>query len=518
MVDCLIRGQKGPGPNNLVCSKFVSGSFKTPEEGHTLSPYVKVTFVGGAEELGVITVGNHSSPTTTPEHVACIKSFEFGYADGLSVRVVIQDQQGGSFHNFMANCIKNYACLDKTAASVEMSFNFGWVKSGCATDFSPSRSPCYFAIIDSIETSYAEGKFTFEITGKDKGFKMFEGGDDRIFGGDGDKAIPITEAITKLLTEGPAPKVKSVQFMTWDNGVKRKAKFLKGDRNGDKEKGPEGKWECKGRDKLQTVIEWLKEHPSEHSRGWVPNYNSLVEGGEMIIWEARIQTCGNQPDGFWDASSLGTYIVNGSKFSPVIEFSPKIRWDFSRLTNMGGAVGINGVNGMKEDGGKNPGDPCATIGRKNNPGGGQTSSTNPSESAVNNAAKGQAEKEVNAAQAAAQKAMRLTTDPITADLTIVGDPEIMPPSDGLYQKNCSIILINPYFIMPTNGACGDWLSQPACNEILSNKAWQIASVTQRIEGGNFTTTLGVFLAAPGMDIDLGANLGGWNGGWTPPPC
>lgn len=529
-LNCLVPGPRGIGPGTqrrrFVCEAYVAKDARgneivlTPEDGVVLAPWVNITFVAPFNEnsdLGEITVGNRSSPDMMPKNAAVIKSFEFGYSDGMSVRVTIQDQQGGSFVQFMQNCVKHFSCLN-SASLVEMKFTFGWTKSNCDVPFGPSRSPCYFAILDSIETNFSDSKFTFEITGKDKGFRMFEGGSGKVY-----TEKPLRTAIEELFKEKPDPTVDKVSFKTYQttsgnvqsrDGVIQPvdAKF----KDGDPVKGPTDTWLCNSRDKIQTAMEWLKQHPSSNGLGWKPTYNFQESGGEIIFWEDRSPQCKAQADDFWDRNSIGTYIVNGSKYSPVLEFSPKIRWDFSRLTGVGGGQTSVDVRGPGP-GAKDPGDNCNTLNRENNKGAGQNASVIPTNAKINATSNATAAKEAAKAQAAATKAMKLITDPISADLTVVGDPTLVPPSQGMYQKNCAIIVINPYFIgdEPSVGRCGEWLATPICNEVLSNKAWQIASITHRIEIGKFTTTLNVFLAVPGEDIDVGEGLGAWQGGWKP---
>ena len=66
--------------------------------------------------------------------------------------------------------------------------------------------------------------------------------------------------------------------------------------------------------------------------------------------------------------------------------------------------------------------------------------------------------------------------------------------------------------------CGDWLADPICNDVLSNRAWLVRSVTHRISEGKFSTTFGVYLVTPGIDIDIDEPLGGvGSGGWKPTP-
>jgi hypothetical protein len=127
------------------------------------------------------------------------------------------------------------------------------------------------------------------------------------------------------------------------------------------------------------------------------------------------------------------------------------------------------------------------------------------------------------------RAFSIFYQPIEAELVVLGDEKIVKPSLCLF-RNIHIVFINPYFIFeaqpeedPDTGDmvdqsddCGDWLSRPACNPVLSNKAWLVRNITHRIQDGKFTTTFSVYLAAPGVELDKGAPVGGGGScGWTP---
>lgn len=485
------------------------GGLRLPEGGVTLGPWVAITFEGSGS---TITVGNQSSPNTDPPNIACIKSFEFGYSDGLSCRVVIHDEQGGIFVRFMEHILKHYVCLrDGSPANVLMKVRFGWSKSGCDTPMPVASSRCYYCLCDSVETNFTEGKFVFEITGKDPCSRMFEGGANNTYGGTGDQAIPITQAIRDFMTKGPPPNVGSVRFCKMENNRCVPVEF---EDNGIE--GPKGKWVANGQDKLRAIMRWLEAHLSKDKKSWIPQYNSEIKNGELIIWEDRRPKCQAEGNGYWDQNCIGTYIVNGSKRSAVLEFNPKIRWDFARLTSSGGNLGSERVNALQTEGSTAPGGPCPSLDAKGNPGAGHTIQTTITETKReingNNASKKTAEANIQAV-----KALKILHDNIEADLTIVGNPTILPPSEAMWSKNVTIVLINPYYLTVSGDlACGEWISNPVCNEVLSNKAWICKSITHRIEAGKYTTTIGLYLTAPGIDVPEGSAIGAWSGGWVPP--
>ena len=106
------------------------------------------------------------------------------------------------------------------------------------------------------------------------------------------------------------------------------------------------------------------------------------------------------------------------------------------------------------------------------------------------------------------KAWKILPESIQADLHIQGMPKLITPSMGIWTRTVGIIFINPYFIAPSEGeACGDWMIDPVCNDILTNSQWFINGIIHKITPGNYTTTLRVFLTTPGIDINAGTNTG-----------
>jgi hypothetical protein len=527
--------QKVPGGEHdlegCLASPYGTGGceLRLPEEGHTLAPWVAITFEGSGS---VITVGNQSSSATDPQHVACIKSFEFGYSDGLTMRCTIHDEQGGSFVQFMHNLLKDWICMQNGApAAVRMKVQFGWAKGSCGAAIPTAMFRCYYCLSDAVETNFNEGKFSFEITGKDLCHRMFEGGTNLIYGGEGQNAIPITDAIRRFMTVDCPPTVGNVKFCRMEGGhcvdcpFKYCGTISSSNRNGsgggecDPLKGPKGKWIANGQDKLRVVMRWLEGHVTDRDKGWIPQYNSEVPNGELIFWEDS-KPREPQGDGYWDANCIGIYIVNGGHKSPVIEFNPKIRWDFARLTSAGGNLGDARPNALNTPGSTQPGYTIPNLDAPAQPCAGQNTQTTNTETQRDNhgANAQQVQQEGNNA---AFRGLKILTDNIEADLVIVGDPTILPPSEAMWAKNVTVILVNPYYIrhdeMSDTGL--EWLSKPVCNEVLSSKAWICKSIQHRIEAGKYTTTVGVFLTTPGADTPPNTPIGAWTEGWRPTnPC
>ena len=98
---------------------------------------------------------------------------------------------------------------------------------------------------------------------------------------------------------------------------------------------------------------------------------------------------------------------------------------------------------------------------------------------------------------------------IRADMVIVGDPKFPTQADGvIYGLFISIVFVNPFhLIADEEEPCGEWMANPPCNEFLSNKNWLIERVNHKIQDGTYTTTLGLWLAAPGVDVKLDIQVG-----------
>jgi hypothetical protein len=481
---------------------------KRPEPGHTLAPWVQITFLGSGS---VITVGNDSSPNTNPQHVACIKSFEFGYSDGMTCRCTIQDQQGGSFVAFMQNLLTDFMCLEGSASQVYMKLRFGWSKANCPGT-AVSYSPIFYLVCIGVETNFSEGKYTFEITAYDQCRTMWEGSVEKNYGGEGDQGMYLTEAIRKLMTNECSPNVSNVKFLRKQGGVIEPLEFdLQGE---ERAKGPKNKWVCNGQNKMEVVKQWLQGYLTSNKKGFILAYDGEVIGGELIVWEdPKPKT----PTDDWDQSCIGVYVVNGGKESPVIEFNPKVKWDFSRLTSQGGNVGSERLNAMGTDGSKNPGRDIPTIDRESYPCAGHNIQTDITD-AHRDIFGSRATKKKAEGDDQNQRAMRILPDPIEADLVIVGDPTLPPPSRCIVSHNVSIIFVNPFHLTMGGDRCGEWLASPVCNEVLTNKAWMVKSVTHRIEAGKYTTTIGVHLVGPGDEAPVGSPIGAWTGGWRPVNC
>jgi hypothetical protein len=518
----------------MSCNYLVQdGCNRSAPGGDVLSPYVRIKFqvktnqeTGTTRDLTEITVGNESSPGI--ENSACIKSFEFGNGNGAILKATIHDDMGGSFTKFMENILKDIKCAIPTSG-VTLVVDFGWIRSSCDGSFIFEKSPDYYVICMSINCNFSDGKFMFEVSGTDT---IRHSEDTRYiasFGQDGDGEY-ITDVLNKTFKD---PKTKptintDVKFLRIGKGKVcnslgigscnplnvEECKFK--DKDG---QAPKVKVSANNLDKINFAKELIAKYPTDKDKGWIPAYNSMCPGGQVIFWEDPMPDCNEAFS--WERTMLGKFIVNGGNDTRVIQFNPSIKWQFASLTNAGGSAGDAQVM-ANQNGGKNEGKgkDCPSLSREQI---GNAGSQTTSEADENQVAKHgtDANKKVDEANAADRRAngFLLNHEPVEADLVIVGDPQLIRP-DLCPWRNIWIVFFNPFFIRNTGvvGRNADWLSvpPPGCNPILSNKNWRIQQVTHHIENGKFTTNLRVYLQG-GAKLDPNTPLGGIGAGdWIPP--
>lgn len=515
---------------------YQSKEFQYAQSGHLLAPWVAITFVDTAlkskDDPSVITVSNQSSQSTDPPNCAVIKSFTFGHSDGIECKVIIHDTHGGNFEEFMRHLLTDWYCTIQNTAQVYMKFQFGWVKSGCTEPIPASMSPCYYCMCMEVNTNFSEGKFIFEISGKDLGHTMPEGSAEWETGGEGQESVYLTDAITQFMTDpnSPGPNISEIHFEIGTDlppikfgpnqaGNKDKVPlFNVGTTDEEKFYGRKTFYQAHGKNKLEVIKKWVLENPSSSGKPWIMKNNP--EGNGIIIFQEVLGDPANGQnldDSYFDNLSLGTFIVNGGPMSPVIEFNPKIKWNFAMITaGASGNAGDLNANPLDTPGGKNPGSEAIPK-DKFTKGAGQPTGTQTSDAKLNEGGKPVVED-------AKMEALESLVNPITfhsisADLVINGDPAFCPPRFAM-RTYVSIVLINPFHISQEGGGpCGDWyLAEQPCNHVLSNKGWIVMSVTHQIDAGKYTTNINVVLQAPGADYDKDANLGGWTKGWKPNQC
>jgi hypothetical protein len=487
-------------------SRYICGPAKSPQvvvggDHHSISPYVLLTIADGSS---TITVGNESAPSL--QNDAVIKDFHYGSADGITATFTIHDQRGGSLTRFIERMLKDFN--EATSKATKAEFEFGWITTGCPQPIAVNKSTKRYGVILWADTNFAEGKFMYEITVSSVAEVMAESKTTKIFGGDGDKGIPIRQALEELLTdEDLPPSVSKISFKTIKNGQIQDVGFEKptpGNKNGRKDK-----WVGNNRGKLQTAIEWLSQNNlSQNKKGWYPYYNESHKGGEIIFWEDNKPLCGENVS---PNNCIGTYVVNGGKESSVIEFNPQFKWNYNVLAQ-GGSAGENKALIHPRNVGKYEGrDDCVDLKEAVKKGAGGES-TSPVTSGVKDE---EGDKAGEAIEKSVHKMARAVSysihDAIESELVVIGDPTLDPVLHG-HGAFASIIFINPYHLIGTSRGCPEWessgLEGSPCNELLSNRAWITKSLSHRISGGKFTTNIRVLLPSPYSDFDGSTPLGG----------
>lgn len=484
------------------CMSLTGGCLILPEPGHVLGPYVKVTF----EKSGIeVTVGNNSSPDI--QNHAIITDFEFGNSDGVTCRVTIMDEAGSSFVNFMEDMLKNYKCTANPVNVTSAKMEFGWIKAFCPDSVTANISPTFYLMVVDVICNFGGGKFTYEFTCVD----ISKSGFDVRY----DKTLPkmcLTDAIRTMLTDPDyPPAVTSVDFLRWTPGGSEepiKWKFW----DCSPIKGPFGNWPSLNLDKLNTAKSWLRQWMTDRDKAVIPAYDATVKGGKVIFWEDRKPQCGETAPQFCKRK----YIVNGGKMSPVLDFQPKFKFYWHSLMSSAGVMGSMAIEPGTGDY-KNPGIlGCNTLSRGAIKSVGGTTSIEVSEN-MRDRNGSTSQKDAIDASSREMIASKPFIDSIEADLVLVGDPTFSPKF-AQSELPIQIVFLNPFHIFPA-GACAEWLAFPKINDVLSNKAWRVKQCTHRIQEGKFTTTLSVYLAAPGVDIDVGEPFGGSGScGWQPPSC
>lgn len=466
-------------------------------------PVVIAVFTGGDF---TVTVGNKSCQEV--DHDACIMSFEYGFTDGYKANFEILDIQGGIMSRLLDGLVK--CAVEATEPKYSVKFKFGWSYTDCyggPGTLGLDKNPWIYCFVADLEVNYTGGKIKYRVECCDAMNILYDVKEDTREG-DSDQPMKLEDAIRKLCNR--PPKIE-VEFMTKQpdghnkTGIKWK-KYGKG--------GPEHIWGGDTSNRLATITSWVEPYQDEEGRGiHVTTDNTSL--AKIIVWadwikkECKSLVCSA------GLGSLGTFLVNAGKCSNVIEFQPNFKWvqAFGGLA-AGGDTGttISGDTHREET--KKP--TCEIgQGRKT----GARTQIIPDNDSISVAGK-DAQKDLSDSHQKHGKANRIwgSLQPIEAELRIVGNPDFAKYIDlKEIPRVCSIVAVNPFHIggvISGNAGCGDWESgylatpKSGCNQVLSNKAWMVKGINHAIQGGSYETTLSLFLAAPGIDVEKDDPLGG----------
>tara|TARA_Y100000034_G_scaffold74747_1_gene89834 strand:- start:1024 stop:2670 length:1647 start_codon:yes stop_codon:yes gene_type:complete len=499
----------------------------------SMAPFVEITFRG---KSNLLTVGNNSNPSSN--NTSIIKSFQYSAKttrQGCTVEVEIHDIEGGNFALWFERINKKFG--DQTPSrDYTMECRFGWVGHSCEGEKSEylrtqaRKCDCKYAASDPqrlvseklfflpkiLHASYEGGKIKFKIEGIDLIQNISETQESKTY----DK-MTLKCAVIQLMKEHKITKVEwkkkqkdgncvEVGFMQGAAGATTPSTAGRRCSNLDAGEGMVQAYPTLGNDALKSALEWHKGVVSKpDKKAFIPGWNPCSREPHLIFWEDDTPKCDCK---YEPGKSLGTFLVNAGKCSPVIQFNPKTKWAFSgEGSTKGGQTGsvtttqpVSGEDGP-EGQNKTKDNRCEKFegakGNQKDDGVTSGQTTN-----VNN--EGQPE-QIMSAQAAQDRANKAFY-PIEAQLRIQGDPSFVSPI-LMINRFLGIVVVNPMHYLSKQGdteGCGDWLvTSPPINQVYSNKGWIIQGVTHQIKEGQFNTLIDVKLPSPGFELDAGIPYG-----------
>lgn len=508
---------------DLICGSATQrgGGYKTvqqPRPGYIFAPYVRVGFADGK----YITVGNNSQPpgflsslniayrqalgltsVTNLFNSAVISNFEYGFEannSGFQCSIEIVDSAGGSYIEILNYLNKTIADANKPDNRVW--FDFGWIiqdKNGTVkldTVFT-QQSRVISGTPNKVTLSFDGGnvKIKFDILAP---FAVPAVYNETV--GREDSLVDLKTAIRKLFLEIP-PQITAVEFRNKDGG-ELNFKNSQGGRY-----GPKSVWKMNQQDKLNIARMWLSQYTSENGNSFTFLYDGSTPRNskitKLIIQEDTIKKnkgadCCN--------SSIATFVINGGNDSPVISFTPQISWIFGDKSAGGGGSGTSSGTSveLKAQEIQKAGSQQAINVKEH-----QWYTTPP----INHI-----EESRKAAEAQNTMAQGLgigRASPFEAELKIFGDPQWYSPIglDGtsLIGKSFSILFVNPFTPKKTSRLSNlEWLAEPACSTLLSNKNYMIKKVNHQISNGVFVTSFKLHCLLPNADVNFNAGIGSSN--------
>jgi hypothetical protein len=501
---------------NLACiSCRATNPLKKVLDTNVVAPWVECWIEGNN---GKISVGNRSSP---PDNTAIIKSFQFGLSNGLGCNIEIFDTAGGNFVKFFKQV--THGGLD-SIKKYTLKVRWGWQKKDCGgqvAGYSTVEGSCFpngqdevlqscthTLVIRNVTVNYSAGGFKFILEGTDTIQDLFEGRSGRTIGS-ASNPVNLVPAVKKFLAQyGLQALFISIDDKNNYSNIKWKVDTP----GGDPDQGPRCDglaWQANGRNAIETVMNWVfSALPNTQNKGIQVFYSDLRGQPTLIFLEATSLPDCNK---FFNSTkwNMGTYIVNGGSCTPVISFTPNIKWSAAMAglaaMSSGGAGG-----GPVQSGASNlPG--CLAVPDYINIGFENIipSITQPIYWFLLDHAQ-QIQKRI-----LVHRHANINWSPITAELKIQGDPAYNDPV-LMRAKYISVVVMNPYYVAGS-GTDLKWqqLAGAECNPILSNKNWMLigqngGGVMHDIRDGSYTTTLKLTLPAPGITIPVDAPLGGDN--------
>ncbi len=500
------------------CSNFLCrNGIKSAIDAEAIAPFVRVGICNEKDDKG-ITVGNRSSPLT--DNRAVISSLQYGQDNGIGAVIEIVDEEGGMFHKFFDKILVS---MREATAKYVINIQWGWVASRCdtAVDFEgqkPLSESCVHTLILTKINIKVESVLTFTLECTDTMQPAMETRHAKKHGTDQpQQKLRLKEAIKKAC-ELNNPPIKVVEYRRkGPPSINKKTGLAR---------SPEDAWEFKDDPKCvwegnqQTILgvlhRWIRPFTTDQDKGvkiaWRDTNGCKPT---LVLWEDGNPPC-NKKNTCDQSRSIGNYIVNGGRCSPVIEFNPQIKWNWAVVANTGGGVNKDDASNLPQRDDK---DECDFDDVLNGQGAGSTTHNVVDRPAVCVYGK-EAGNKVRKHDKRHHRANR-TYESIRGELRIQGDPSLDDPIQ-LKFATAGIIVINPFHLSNKSGTgCPEWLpsgvsgsalANSTCNEILSNQCWIVNGVSHEIRLGSYTTTLNLFLPAPGSNINRNLPMGGCEGG------
>jgi hypothetical protein len=468
-------------------AQYQCGQVEQLPPGAIYGPWVQIGLSGEGTN---ITVGNHSSP---PDNHACIKSFEYGFSEGAGMKVEIYDEEGSRLSTFV-NRISKTVC--QAPNDYKLTVNFGWITVDCNgnTNIISTQNfgnTLYFLPL-KIEVAFENGKIKYTIEGTDLQDRISETRVENARGTE-DARVDLKTAIRELFADS-CPKIDDIRFTDAEHPDAPDGWHFKNSDGGPN--GPRAVWTTDQQNAMATTRKWISPLLTENDKGVILQWKQDEDHPVLVLLEdpnpapdENESCCEN---------SIGTYIVNGGNCTPVLGFTPQINWALSSNAGSGGQqAGGASANNQQQVG--RPDSNIERVGTQTQwPVNQNDNMWRPQDLIVHRA------QEANAAHEAANR-FREVPQSINAELKLMGDPSLAFPlgGSGLVGKSVSLVVINPFYIQEC-----EWIAQPPCNEMLSNKRWMIMGANHQIREGSYTTTLKLFLAVPNVDLEPGTPLGG----------
>lgn len=519
------------------------------------SPFVKLRFEGPTKPNGdpapssfwdytEITTGNISQPYNSEQCRAAIKSFQYSWGaieSGNTCKVLIVDELGSSLEKWFQRIFKNMHVdpINDPQGVYKMRITWGWIIAGengeCPADMSytgpaycvdpissipvtnnstaPSRFicslPCYF-LPDVLNINYQGNKIFYEITGKDLLQRAGEQPTARVYGNDTQKMF-FTEAV-KHLGEDSIPSFKSVFKRLDENGEIKDMQFYvpsgtafgstgePANRDEIVDKGPYDIWSCHEMSPIQAIRQWITSHGVKAAStelnttgvGIVLNYDPVNR--ELIFWTDGHPSCQSIID---INTRLKAAYINGGRCSPVLSFTPTVRYNFLAAAAAGGlTTTITGDQSKMSDQREN--NKCYLPGR------GSRTTPVPAGPAMDRVGAGVGNEIEDAA--AKQRRATFLHNSIEAELRVQGDPSdfLCSPLYGAY-RTIALIVLSPFYIDDQGWECPVWqnLSSNSCSAIFTSNSWFIKGVDHQIKDGSYSTTYRLVLFPPNSEITPG---------------